>query len=860
MKRLFSCLTVCVIAILLMSCGNQETNAPNSAGYLPARLEEIKEGGIVPKGYEAETEMNAGNYPMESFWGSWVPISEVSSQKTFTVNTATYTNEETGEESESFSIELKVFPKELNFSPPWEEVASSSAISLVDIHDTELWDMNQEKEDYKNTVLGTAFQNHGLGQGYVEYDYIEPENAIDILGLMFGGNYQIIYGISEDTLAIGLISSKDSMPDGFNIEEIDYYISFSGWKLTLSYEDESVTYIPKYFDQSKKIDLYKKGLEPGYESIDGIIGIFNYDDSTQQIMYDLHEGYKDADMDFAEDGIATITDFNGKRMQYQFLMSSRMLTLISESEIAVYSAFRNSAESPNVSAGRTIGIINAFESTGASINADGTVIGFSAMSDFQKLLDAGFTTSVDINQAMNSCIVSDEIVLYKSGVSIKVKVVNPWDSIAALRECKICYVYVDDTTGIISSADDSVIGTTEYEDMERYFEAAYEKTPNLLRYKTFSNVDYESRLERLGDVRKELLDIDNSEMELLYHFKDGILCAYEIQCPELLYNGLQDNISSDALADMDAATMTGIIDIRDDVLAQLKSAFDNAGISVDINESTGEIVMDSMVLFDTDSSILTAEGQDYIDGLMTVYASVILDDSLKDVISEVRFEGHTDSNGSYDYNLVLSQERADAVLDYCLSSGATSMNRDQKERLNSIAYTIGYSYSNLVYDSPGNENEEASRRVAIKFFIDAKAEKTEVSSNEQNTFTTGVLSADDFRLTEDGESYNAFECVDSGSAWYFYYDSSSGISRERVVETARGIHIGDSVSDLFSAYGNTDTYLFDDENPFYSADDYRSAMMDECKSYVLYWDNDENLIAFFLDDWNCVSWIIYYIA
>lgn len=719
MKRLFNLFLVFAMTITLMSCGSRETiNAPNSAGYLPTRLEKINEGGKVPEGSEADKDMKVGNYPMESVWGTWVPVSETMSEKTFTTNTSTYTNEETGEESEPESIELNVFPKELTFSPTWVDPTGMSSFFYQQNYSF-LSDMNQEEEDYDDTLLGAALRNQGLGQGYVEYDYIEPEDDLAAIALIVtGGEYRIAYGISEDTLAIGLISTSDSEPTSFDIEEIDYNITFSGWKLTLSYGDESVTYIPRSFQQTEIINLNHKGLEPGYENVNGILGINNLN-STQQIMYDFHEGYKDVKINFAEDGTMVIDDLNGNRSELQYLVSSDTLTLISDSEVGVYSSYRNSNESLNISAGTKVGIITNLESSGASINVEGEIISFSAMSDFQKLIDAGFTTSVDPNQAMNSCVVSDEIILQKSGSSMKVKVVNPWDSLTALRECKICYVYVDDPTGTISSGDESVIGTTKYESVERYFEAAYEKTPDLLRYKSCSTADYmwswlDSKDENHGE---RLLDINDTEMELLYHFKNGVLCAYELQCPVLLYNGLQDNVSGEALANMDAVTMTGVIETRDDVLTQLKNAFANTGISIQIDESTGEIIMDSTILFGFDSTELTEEGRRYIDSFMGVYASVILDNSLKDVISEVRFEGHTDSNGGYDYNLDLSQKRADAVLNYCLSSDAVSMNQDQRQRLSSIASTMGYSYADLVYDADGHEDEEASRRVAIKFYI-----------------------------------------------------------------------------------------------------------------------------------------------
>ena len=64
---------------------------------------------------------------------------------------------------------------------------------------------------------------------------------------------------------------------------------------------------------------------------------------------------------------------------------------------------------------------------------------------------------------------------------------------------------------------------------------------------------------------------------------------------------------------------------------------------------------------------------------------------------------------------MLSQKRADAVLDYCLNSAATT--QEQKDRFGALAQARGYSFSDPVFDENGNVDMEASRRVAVKFYI-----------------------------------------------------------------------------------------------------------------------------------------------
>ena len=317
MKKIISLILVLIIIVTMAACGNQKKSETSkkeknkqesiekkaSNEYLPSRIENINNGGEIPEGNEANKQMESANYPKESLWGSWVPENSAdieSQEETFASETTTYIDEETGEESKAAEIKLKIFPQSLKFAAPWDNIGTL-AIKAADMPVLRRLDdaeNEQEKtEAYENTVLGEALQNINLGQGSIEYNYEELEG----LSAWDAGGYNFAYGVSGDTLAIGLLSSSDEDADNSNIQEIDYKISFTGWKLTLSYDDKSVTYIPEDFDSSKIIDLYQNGLEKGYQATDGILGI-TYGDDLHQVMYDLHEGYVDADIDFDEDG------------------------------------------------------------------------------------------------------------------------------------------------------------------------------------------------------------------------------------------------------------------------------------------------------------------------------------------------------------------------------------------------------------------------------------------------------------------------------------------------------------------------------------------------------------------------------
>lgn len=167
-----------------------------------------------------------------------------------------------------------------------------------------------------------------------------------------------------------------------------------------------------------------------------------------------------------------------------------------------------------------------------------------------------------------------------------------------------------------------------------------------------------------------------------------------------------------ALENMDEQTIQQIIEKREDLLTDLAAAYAEAGLAVTVNQETGEIVMDSSVLFGVDSSEISAEGQEFLTRFIQVYTSVVFNEKYNGFVSTIMVEGHTDTSGDYDYNLELSQKRADSVKAYCLSVGG-----EYTEALTDMLVAAGYSYTNPVYDENGQVDMDASRRVAFRFLI-----------------------------------------------------------------------------------------------------------------------------------------------
>ena len=164
-----------------------------------------------------------------------------------------------------------------------------------------------------------------------------------------------------------------------------------------------------------------------------------------------------------------------------------------------------------------------------------------------------------------------------------------------------------------------------------------------------------------------------------------------------------------------AERIDDLIGIRTTMIRELSSSLTAANMKATVDPNTGDIVLDSSVFFETGKSTIKEEGQELLNRFIPVYLNVLLQDKYANYLGEIIIEGHTDSTGTYESNLKLSQDRALQVALYCLNM--PSLTRDQKLKLQEILTAKGRSYSDLVYTADGKEDPDASRRVEFKFSI-----------------------------------------------------------------------------------------------------------------------------------------------
>ncbi|MBQ8159646.1 MAG: OmpA family protein [Clostridia bacterium] len=179
-------------------------------------------------------------------------------------------------------------------------------------------------------------------------------------------------------------------------------------------------------------------------------------------------------------------------------------------------------------------------------------------------------------------------------------------------------------------------------------------------------------------------------------------------------NSLQLQLSAQKeLFDAQTRKLEEMVGVRSQIVRDLSQVLSRSRIAATVDQNTGDITLESKVFFQTNSFEIREDGKELLDRFVPVYLGVLLQDQYRDYIGEIIVEGHTDSTGTYLKNLQLSQSRALAVAQYCLTM--PGLSGEQQALLQKILTAKGRSSNDLVYNPDGTENMEASRRVEFKF-------------------------------------------------------------------------------------------------------------------------------------------------
>ncbi len=150
--------------------------------------------------------------------------------------------------------------------------------------------------------------------------------------------------------------------------------------------------------------------------------------------------------------------------------------------------------------------------------------------------------------------------------------------------------------------------------------------------------------------------------------------------------------------------------IRIKVVNELR---EKLGHSIMIDPKSGAMRFSSNILFNPGEYTLKPAAKKELSMMIKKYIQTLLfNDDIRHYIDNITIEGHTDSDGSYLYNLALSQKRALEVMKFLIES----------DKANSALYArylsaSGRSYSDMILNEFGDEDKDASRRIEIKFRI-----------------------------------------------------------------------------------------------------------------------------------------------
>lgn len=131
------------------------------------------------------------------------------------------------------------------------------------------------------------------------------------------------------------------------------------------------------------------------------------------------------------------------------------------------------------------------------------------------------------------------------------------------------------------------------------------------------------------------------------------------------------------------------------------------------------------MLFDNNKAILKPKFKEILDDFFPRYIKVLNRQEYRDNITEIRIEGHTDSNGEYFYNMQLSQDRTRSVLQYCFYL----MTEEEILWSKRLITANGLSSSQPILIK-GTEDKDLSRRVEFRVRTNAEKKLEEIANSD----------------------------------------------------------------------------------------------------------------------------------
>jgi outer membrane protein OmpA-like peptidoglycan-associated protein len=162
---------------------------------------------------------------------------------------------------------------------------------------------------------------------------------------------------------------------------------------------------------------------------------------------------------------------------------------------------------------------------------------------------------------------------------------------------------------------------------------------------------------------------------------------------------------------------------RNSILDQLKAAlhdFEKEGVKVE-KDPTDPLVLlvlvsENSLNFEVDESTISDDGHRFLAEFTPILVGATCGDNFVREVSSVVVEGHTDSSGTDEHNLPLSQQRSLAVVQEMLSILGKRQDGERECFLNFVSAT-GRGSRDPRKSPQGQEDKASSRRVEFKIRV-----------------------------------------------------------------------------------------------------------------------------------------------
>ena len=166
-------------------------------------------------------------------------------------------------------------------------------------------------------------------------------------------------------------------------------------------------------------------------------------------------------------------------------------------------------------------------------------------------------------------------------------------------------------------------------------------------------------------------------------------------------------------------TIFKLTSVKTNVIEKLRLKLGN---KIEVDPKSGALRISGNILFKQGEYELIENSKVALTNILSEYIKVLMDDEeIRNNLDQIIIEGHTNSDGSYVYNLELSQKRALSVMKFLLK-----LNPEVEDDLKGYVTANGRSETDLIMKNK-KEDKFASRRIEIKFRLKNDQAISEIS-------------------------------------------------------------------------------------------------------------------------------------